>query len=461
MGVIRETVLRLLKENRKQGAITVMKMIGLDGGEGSGNFGHAGRPGEVGGSAPEGGGGGSGSESSESKSFFNVKGFKDIAQKAYKNRNDFKKFLHSLTHEQNAAIIDQHKFCGTTEKPIQYAERLYNCILKNPDMAYPHGKVKSGGQTVDGKNILESYEKSEMPYTNQFGQVIDTTIEDVLEKQGYMGVPKVVDEAEFERIMIDHPEMPLMFRSYSAPNRETLSQYDSDLESGAWYVDCGVGGSSFGKGMYSVGTYEIDGERATSFVLDEVRDYKRQGEMRFDWMPRKPIVPEGQTLVSAWYEDQTHYYHFNMDDGHSFDEKPEGIIATWTEAGDRKVWYASGSKLLSLDGQNGMSYEEAKSKDLQWAKIDGSCEEEKYEPCSSVRKMTMSPDANIVTYKELESRYREYRADASHPIDDVGSFAAALGYDAVDCGQVGSMNKNYIVVLNRTKLIVSEQKVSV
>lgn len=68
MGVFRESVISLIKENRESGISTILKMFGLDGGSGSGNFSHAGRPGQVGGSAPAGGGGGGGSSESGSES---------------------------------------------------------------------------------------------------------------------------------------------------------------------------------------------------------------------------------------------------------------------------------------------------------------------------------------------------------------------------------------------------------
>ena len=63
MGFLRDCIIDVMKKDRNN-VSTVLKMIGLDGGEGSGNFGHKGRPGMVGGSG-EGGGSGSAKEKRE------------------------------------------------------------------------------------------------------------------------------------------------------------------------------------------------------------------------------------------------------------------------------------------------------------------------------------------------------------------------------------------------------------
>ena len=58
MSLIRDTIIDLMRNGRD--TYTALKMIGLDGGAGSGNFGHSGRPGLRGGSAKRGGGGSGG-----------------------------------------------------------------------------------------------------------------------------------------------------------------------------------------------------------------------------------------------------------------------------------------------------------------------------------------------------------------------------------------------------------------
>lgn len=253
MGFFRESMIHAIKKNREMGASTILKMIGLDGGKGSGNFGHKGRPGQRGGSGK---GGSEGSESSGSSSggstpaFMNTRMFKGIAVKARKNPNDSQKFLDSLSEDESQAILEQHRLSGTSENSRQYADRLHRMMASTP-------APKHEPKVVDGKDITKDYHWDRKVRTNEFGQQIDTQIEDVLDQQGFMGVPKVVGEEEFERITKEHPEMPILFRSYSAPDEATLGDYDKQLESGEWYVDCGVGGAQYGQGMYAAGMYIV------------------------------------------------------------------------------------------------------------------------------------------------------------------------------------------------------------
>lgn len=245
-----------------------------DGGPGSGNFGHAGRPNKVGGSAPSGSGGSGINEPSDKNKEFSglsVKTVNSIGKKAHTHRNDYSEWVYSLTIDETDALENQyhktHK--GETdqerESVNQYFKRVWLMLAseaKEPD-------VKN--TPVTGKDISESYDWNATPYTEgQFGQVIDTQIEDIMSKQGFNGVPKVVTKEELDGMIEKNPELPIMYRTFSAPDEKTLEQYNKDLEKGAWYVDCGIGGSKYGQGMYTAAALPWNEKELDSIYKDGI-----------------------------------------------------------------------------------------------------------------------------------------------------------------------------------------------
>lgn len=131
-------------------------------------------------------------------------------------------------------------------KGVDQSNALRNSKLG--DMTYDewkaeHESVKGG--VVDGTDISDSWVRR----PGQF----DFEIEDVVNAQGFDGFPRVVDESEFEALKSESPIVG--FRGYSAPNMEVLGQYTDQLRSGKWYIDCSVGSSVYGQGMYVQGVF--------------------------------------------------------------------------------------------------------------------------------------------------------------------------------------------------------------
>ncbi len=73
-------------------------------------------------------------------------------------------------------------------------------------------------------------------------------IEDVINAQGFDGLPRVVSASEFEKAVQE--SNIICQRIYNARSEETLRAYQEALYKGDWYVDCSEGGSAFGRGMY-------------------------------------------------------------------------------------------------------------------------------------------------------------------------------------------------------------------
>ena len=224
----------------------ISRLFNADGGPGSGNHGHAGRPGKRGGSAPgKGAGTGTNSDITEQMS----KAFKGISKMASRSK-DYESFIKSLDDAQKGELQKQFEASGTRESLEQYTESLRMMLKAEPPAEYPKNKI------VEGKNIIDSFNWDGKPYTeSKFGQVIDTEIEAAMDKQGFLGLPKVVTQEEFNKIVSEHPEMPILFRSYAADNSDQLQDYDDMLEGGQWYVDCSIGGAQYGFGMYTSAVY--------------------------------------------------------------------------------------------------------------------------------------------------------------------------------------------------------------
>ena len=237
--------------SRETAIQTILSRLGIDGGPGSGNFGHSGRPGKVGGSGK---GGGSAFRTQSSKGSYvgiqRAKAFKSIAKQA-RAAKDVKAFVKSFSKEQYDQFVAQYHSCGTKEDITAYTERVMNLMKKQKPDKFPAPKV------VDGKDLTDSYKAIDEPFTDPTtGQIIDEEIESAMYQQGFLGLPKVVSQEEFDKITAEHPEMPLLYRSYSAKDKEQLQDYDDQLEHGEWYVDCGTGGAGYGQGMYCAGVYQ-------------------------------------------------------------------------------------------------------------------------------------------------------------------------------------------------------------
>ena len=190
--------------------------------------------------------------------------FESLASNA-KGSEGYSDFKSDLTSAQQKAISDQREATGTTESLEDYTERLRKMLCAEPRAAASKNRV------VQGKDISKTYSWENKSYTNpENGQVIDTPIEDVIHKQGFDGVPKVVSQQEFDDIVKGWPNSPILFRAYTAPNQETLAAYDEMLEDGQWYVDCGVGGAQYGQGMYCAGCYNFDVKRFDKLKDDDL-----------------------------------------------------------------------------------------------------------------------------------------------------------------------------------------------
>ncbi len=91
-------------------------------------------------------------------------------------------------------------------------------------------------------------------------------IEDIINAQGFDGLPKVVPAEDFDKAVKESNFIAQ--RVVRAPDEETMQAYTDQLYNGNWYVDCSTGGSSFGQGMYCVANYNGELTSEISKTMD-------------------------------------------------------------------------------------------------------------------------------------------------------------------------------------------------
>lgn len=134
---------------------------------------------------------------------------------------------------------------------------------------------------VQGKDLSETWQ----PRSDQF----NFEIEDIINAQGFDGMPQVVSKEAFDKAVRESNFIAQ--RTYSAPDQRTLEAYQDQLYHGKWYVDCSVGGSRFGQGMYSTATF---GTQLNDRIISDMDWYARDDRLNqietFTFAPGARII---------------------------------------------------------------------------------------------------------------------------------------------------------------------------
>lgn len=331
---------------------------------------------------------------------------------------------------------------------------------------------------VEGSDISETWERR----PDEF----DFEIEDVINAQGFDGLPRVVSEDEFNKCVQEANDGNgfIAQRTYSAPDQETLDAYRQQLYEGNWYVDCSVGGAQYGQGMYCAADYT--GELSTGIKM-EMNHYRDLGESRYETyfdagtareQKYEMAIKEGDSIIAngGSNEEARKAYDAIMDipdrewaekyapellptKGVSYTETftldPSAKIITYDElrniqnnydeylvreavknvpdkyAGAADFYrYVIEDKIIGVDDDHDIG-KEAKA---WWSSLS---DKERYE------------------FKEVQKQITQYANDKAYEMRelDSGAFAVLLGYDAINSEGHGGSG-SYTVILNRTKLII-------
>lgn len=325
--------------------------------------------------------------------------------------------------------------------PTDYDDKLYDWYNDRAEVPIEREPDRFAQHVIaNGEDISETWQRR----PDQF----DFEIEDVMNAQGFDGLPRVVSKEEFEAAVkaANDGNGFIAQRTYSAGDQETLDMYRDMLYNGKWYVDCGTGGSQYGQGMYCAADYN---GQLTDGIKAEMLHYKDLGESRF------------QTYFDIG-EASKRRYEMALQQGNA-------IIAS---GGTNDQARAAYDLIMNMPERT-------------WA--------EKYAPellptkgISYTETLTLDPSAKVISYNDLTFEFNKYVYDRnqywSKEIDktdefdfdkmqkvkadrdaelkylrdmDTGSFAVLKGYDAINAQGHGASD-SYTVVLNRTKLIIKE-----
>ena len=253
--------------------------------------------------------------------------------------------------------------------------------VNSPDGTYPDIDefAKQFGYESSIKESVKSNQPANTHYIAQGKDIsatwqrrpdkFDFEIEDVINAQGFDGLPRIVSPEEFEGYVKQANDGTgfIAQRTYSAPNQEILDKYRDQLYNGKWYIDCSTGGAAYGQGMYCCYDY---GNVISETTKNEMIRYGANRE--FAYTETFTLSKDAKTITTSELNEIQQKYSKNIMNG--------------------------------LMERGGWTNKEA----IAWAD------------------------------------------ERNNLVQDTGSFAAALGYDAVI---VDNGLDNYAIILNRTKCI--------
>lgn len=329
-------------------------------------------------------------------------------------------------------------------------------------------------------------------------------INDVLNAQGFDGLPRVVDPEEFDR-MVEESHF-IAQRTYTAADQAQVDLYQDMLYNGDWYVACTTGGAQYGQGMYCAADYT---GTLTDGIREEMEHYKGLYDRKFGEVDEEQVskaieVAIGRDRADAekWgyvldEKERREYYRWQMVDmkmagdvieaqygikGHNFlafshtetlTLDPSAKIITYDDALKlRSQGYAKArvrkvyDTLVNDDSVIGeiatklsaISHETVsadKAREMMFSRFYADIAPNEDSPHDEWTKFRQKYKIKVPQSVDIWGKYGRMIDDAYHNAlngMDVGSVAALYGYDAINAeghGESGS----YTVILNRTKVI--------
>lgn len=287
-------------------------------------------------------------------------------------------------------------------------------------------KVSTGERkVVDGKDIAASWERR----PDEF----DFEINDVMNAQGFDGLPQVLSGREFDEAVAraNGGKGFIAQRTYSGETQATVDGYADQLRNGKWYVDCSTGGAQYGQGMYCAADYN---GRLTIGIEQEMRHYQSIGRMKgknYYQTETLTLDPSARILTLPYGEDAYEYTSAKMVSEYM---RKESMSKSGEVRRATKEYLSIGNQMDDIN----RDYMDGK---ITSKELFGRCDE-----LSDKRSQIIQEHPEV---KQL----RDEAMDYNRKFKDAGSKAAAMGYDAINAeghGQSGS----YTVILNRTKVIL-------
>lgn len=340
--------------------------------------------------------------------------------------------------------------------PSADGANVYNCRctlvsvvkgFKNAKYAETIAEAKETENTtfrkiVDGQDISNTWQRR----SDEF----DFEIEDVMNAQGFDGLPKVVSKKEFNKSVKDSKFIAQ--RTYSAPDQETLEAYRDQLYNGKWYVDCSTGGAQYGQGMYCAADYK---GKLTEGIKSEMKDYQELNKSRgnnFSFIETFTLDKSAKIITydDALIEKNNLIKNSAIKEAKSIWENKDAI----------SEMKKSIKNVLDVDITDKEAQEFIKSRILT-SDMTGAFVDEQFGMGEARKKyMDFRHEHQINLRKSLDiwepmRPYIEDRFVQTQELKkmDLGACMSLKGYDAINAEGHGDSG-SYTVILNRTKCII-------
>lgn len=418
--------------------------------------------------------------------------------------------LHKTTVPENQPFDNGLMYPGD---PSGAPEEVYNCrctmaaIVKGFTSVHNDLGKPTEHTVVEGHDISDTWERR----ADEF----EFEINDVINAQGFDGLPRVVSAEEFDEFVkrANGGKGFIAQRTYSAESQEILDGYREQLYNGEWYVDCSTGGAQYGQGMYCAADYSgtlSDGIKA------EMRHYKSLYATE-NTVPYNEALEKAQNTLDSMISSAQDKIPKEYKDAFNWFDYSEGRFKT-EYISEAKYLKESQPELYQSILKEIKSVEKEYDNILDKIKFSkhGDVVIERYQMPSFTETLTLDPSAKIITYdnalelqQEALNEWRKSRdktkdeifkqwlaelnehqemwkrgeitAEVGMAMDEasdekrrngeieadkrpswldqreIGSFIAQKGFDAINAEMHGESG-SYTVILNRTKVIFKEDK---
>ena len=311
---------------------------------------------------------------------------------------------------------------GDFPKLDEYMKKRFGTDRYDKAMQMAQQAMEQKVEKESGRRTIVDGDPDAINKWNRRDEEFDFEIEDVINYQGFDGIPRIVDADKFDELV--KKSNFIAQRTYSASSQEILDAYRDQLYDGKWYVDCSTGGAQYGQGMYCAADY--DGVLSEG-IKEEMKHYQELNEKRGNPLSYTETFTLDESAKIIKFNDLEEMKATNARDlkGHfgKFVDDLDVPEDTKNLIRAKPAFATDEQKRIAEEIYGNMSNEER---------------EEKTQVVAGYVRDAISYANN--RYGEITNM-------------NIGSFAVLNGYDAINAeghGESGS----YTVILNRTKLII-------
>lgn len=269
---------------------------------------------------------------------------------------------------------------------------------------------------ANGKNIVGKFELTEDE------EYEDGGINRIMNLQGYKGKPRIVGDKEFEKFTKESNFFAQ--RTYGGRTREEVKEFQRQLYYDNWYIDCTVGGSQYGKGMYCAASYDLSNTKNINGILEESKHYRKLSHQRKNQYTITEDFTIDKTAKVIKFDNVTQEYMKQIGENDNWTNEEKNIYIKYNEVNNKKN-EAYQNYIFNLRNTN------INTKIL--------VDYRRYES-EAIKIKSQFTTKMKESYKKMNNK-------------DISTLAVEMGYDAINAeghGESGS----YTVILNRTKLII-------